>query len=228
MKKIFALLISLLVVFATAAPAEDASGDWYASLNGLPVHLALGADGTYTVSVPAEAPASGRWELRDGFVYLEGEENSPLNLMDGTMLIWTDACLIFTREKEDGYVPGSAWADAPVILYSDYWKAAYADVAGTPVPAFALEDETDLYVEGHSAILGGPVLGDVIVKLAERDGALVTEEGSAPAAELVLQQDGLLRLTVTGSGTAPQTWYMMRSYSAALDGETEEAQEEKT
>ena len=46
--------------------------------------------------------------------------------------------------------------------------------------------------------------------------------GSAPAAELILQQDGLLRLTVTGSDTASQTWYMMRSYSAALDRETGE------
>lgn len=95
-------------------------------------------------------------------------------------------------------------------------------MAGTLVPAAALEDETDLYVEGYSAILGGPILGDVIVKFEEQGGVLATAAGSSPSATIVLQQDGLLCLTVTGSETAPQTWYLQRSYSPVLHEEEEE------
>ena len=96
-------------------------------------------------------------------------------------------------------------------------------MAGTPVPVSVLKDETDLLVEDYSAILGGPVLGDVIVKLAEQDGALATEHGSLPEAALLLQQDGMLRLTVT-QDTLPKTWYMMRSYPPFRNGEKEAGQ----
>ncbi len=222
MKKYFIILLSLFVAFASAAPAEGAAGDWYGEANGLPVHLVLGEDGAFTISVPTQAPVSGTWEFNDGFVVIGGDEDNPINYVNDSLMVWTNGGIFFTREAPEAYVPGKPWTDAPVILYSDYWKAAYAEVAGTLVSAAALEDETDLYVEGHSAVLGGPILGDVIIRLEEQDGVLATTDDSAPAATLVLQQDGLLRLTVTGSETAPQTWYLMRAYSPILDEAEEE------
>ena len=226
MKRISAVVMALLLFAAPMAGADpeqtgSVTGDWYASADGLPVHLLLDADNTFTFTAPGQEPVSGVWELQDGYICVNGDR--ACMLLNDSAMVQEETGLLFTRGQAAVYSPAGAMEDASAAIYAGYWKAMYADAAGTPVPAFALEDETDLYVEGHSAILGGPVLGDTIVKLAERDGALVTEDGSAPAAELVLQQDGLLRLTVTGSDTAPQTWYMMRSYSAALDGETGEA-----
>ena len=222
MKKLFMIVFILLVVFVFPVPAEEPAGDWYGEANGLPVHLALGTDGAFTLSIPTQAPVTGDWVFNDGFVFLDGDGDNPLNLVNESLMVWANGGIIFTREAPEAYVPAEPWTDAPVILYSDYWKAAYADVAGTLVPAAALEDETDLYVEGYSALLGGPILGDVIVKLEEQGGVLATAAGSAPAATIVLQQDGLLCLTVTGSETAPQTWYLQRSYSPVLHEEEEE------
>lgn len=228
MKKISAVILAALMLTAFLAPAgaeqgNPAAGDWYASLSGVILRLSLNADGTYERALPVGLgePEAGTWKFENKFVCLD--DGSVLSFVNADLLVFTGAGLLFTREKKDTYVPGQAWTDAPVILYSDYWEAAYADMAGTPVPVSVLKDETDLLVEDYSAILGGPVLGDVIVKLAEQDGALATEHGSLPEAALLLQQDGMLRLTVT-QDTLPKTWYMMRSYPPFRDGEKEAGQ----
>ena len=226
MRRKIIVLVLLACLFINFLPvlAEDASGDWYGISEGLLIHLSLGENGTFMLSLSGQEDISGTWELNDGFVNLNTADKGTVILsLNDTILVQGDSGIILTREQEE-YAPAEALKDAPFDLYSGYWKAAYADTAGTAVPAFALEDETDLYVEGHSAILGGPVLGDAIVKLVEQDGKLVTEEGVSPSAELVLQQDGLLRLIVTGSDTAPQTWYLLRSYSSILDSAEAEAE----
>ncbi len=225
MKKYIALILTcalaLAVLPAFAEEVRSVAGDWYTRVDGIPCLLTLDPDGIYTFTDLRIEPKTGTWEFRDGYIYLDGSAAPNLYTLEDKLCVG-DTAVFFTREKPAGYTPGEPFEDILLTMFAGYWRAEYVDLAGTPVPAFALEDETDLYVEGHSAILGGPVLGDVIVKLAEQDGTLVTEDGSAPAATLVLQQDGLLKLTVIGSDTAPQTWYMMRSWTAVLDGETKD------
>ena len=220
MKRLLEILllvcILLLSIMLTAGAEENpASGCWYADLNGLSVTLTLSADGTYTfaAAILPENNQTGAWELRDGFVYLDGNEYVPLSF-NGFTLTQVDLGLLFTREKPMGYIPADIMPDAAVDMFAGYWKAAYADVNGTPVPVAFLDDETDLYVDGHSAILGGPTLGDTQVKLISENSALFCDNEGVKA-ELLLQVDGLLRLTVTGSETMPQTWYLMRVYSPA-------------
>ena len=228
MRKIIAVILINLLIFASFASAETTQsspveGDWYTSLNGVPLRLSLKGDGSYERALPAAfgEPVSGTWSFGDGFVRLD--DGSALNYLDTGLLIYTKAGLLFTREAPRTYTPPEAIGAAQADWFAGYWKSVYVDVEGTAFPADVWNDRTDLYVEGHSAILGGPALGDVTVKLAEQDGSLATEEGSATAATLCLQQDGLLRLTVTGSGSAPQIWYMARAFSPLLDGEAKPA-----
>ena len=108
----------------------------------------------------------------------------------------------------------------PAESFAGYWKAAYTDVGGTPVPARLLGDETDLYIEGSSAILGGPTLGDTQVKLTWENGAL-TSDIEGVKVRVQFQADGCLRLTVTGNESAPQTWYMALAGCAVPEGENQ-------
>jgi hypothetical protein len=75
------------------------------------------------------------------------------------------------------------------------------EVNGSPVLADYAADRTDLYIEGSSAILGGPRFGDTQVKFDFSDGALTCQHAGAQVT-LQIQQDGFLRLTTTGPDAA--------------------------
>lgn len=219
MKKWIALMLICMLLTAgmAAAGAEEEApvlaGDWYASLNGVPVQMNLGEDGSYTITLPGYAPETGAWEWKDGTVALNGREPPELSLY-GEKLLWSDAFTFFTREKQDTYVPAE-----PAALQEDvcrgYWKSVYVDMDGTVYPAQVMHDKTDLYVEGHSAILGGPVFRDVLLKMEETDGAMscILDE---VLVRLQMQEDGILRLTLTVEGEE-MVWYMLRAYTAMPD-----------
>ena len=91
---------------------------------------------------------------------------------------------------------------------------------GMPVPAQLLDDQTDLYVEGSSTILGGPGFGDVTVKMSYENGALQCDTDGAHVA-LQKQQDGFLRLTAAFPSAAPQTFYFTLAYELNTEDELE-------
>ncbi len=212
MKKYMALFLALaLALAACLALAEtDITGLWYIDLGGAVAELSLNADGTYRLTVPLEEEKTGAWRLDDGFVYTDGASAPDLATWGDNTLMLGDGAGLFTREKPDLYQPSDVIPDAPAELFAGYWVCRYVDVNGSPLSADYADDRTDLYIEGHSAILGGPVFGDTQVKLAFADGALQCENGSAQVT-LQLQQDSFLRLTVTGADLAPQTFYLLRT-----------------
>ena len=138
----------------------------------------------------------------------------------GDLLRLADAPVFFTREKPAFYAPAEPRAVEEADDFAGYWKSVYVDLQGTAVPAYTMKDETDLYVEGTSATLGGPVLGDTPVKRTFENGELAADNEGVKT-RMQLQADGFLRLTVTGTETAPQTWYLSRAYSPALEAEEE-------
>ena len=114
---------------------------------------------------------------------------------------------LITREQPDAYMPAEPMADVQLNQFAGYWKSVYTDRNGVTVPAATGVDATDLYIDGHSAILGGPVLGDTQVKLAFENGMLTCENGGS-SVQILYQTDGYLRLTVTGSDKTSNIWYM--------------------
>ena len=190
MKKYIALFLALALVWTVgAALAEtDASGAWYADLNGLSLTLSLNGDGSYTLVLPdgIGESASGAWVLEDGFVRLDN--GSVLNVISDSLLLRMNDDLFFSREPVQYYVPADLLSDVPAELYAGYWKCAYVDLGSAVVPADTVDDRTDLYVEGSSAILGGPVFGDTQVKMDFVDGALSCEQDGVKVV-LQIQQD---------------------------------------
>ena len=207
MKKNLAILLVFLFLLAPAALAEadpvesapDPAGDWYASVDGVPVTLSLGPDGGYSLVLPAVLgqPQAGTWVLDDGFVRLD--DGSALNLVNEGLLVWSENGLFFTRDAPALYAPADLLADAPLELCAGYWRCAFVDLGDAVVPAEAVDENTDLYIEDVRVALGGPRFGDIFWTFEFTNGALTADVNGQPVA-LALQQDGCLRLTIEDAG----------------------------
>lgn len=210
MKKAVSLLVflSMLTIALFTVIAEEnapVSGIWYSTTSGIPVRLTLSEDGSYTSAAPGTDPVTGTWEERDGSIFLDGSETPEFTVQDDRLL-WNGMAAFLTREEQAVYTPAEILADFDPALFRGYWKALYVDVDGIACLASSLNDTTDLYVEGNSMILGGPLFGDLPVKAESTDGALAcTAEGITVT--LRMQQDSFLRMTVD-TGEETLTWYL--------------------
>ena len=177
MKKRFVGLITCIIILSVLlfAAAENneltTAGVWYSDLSGIPVRLTLSEDGSYTSAAPGTEPVTGTWEERNGDIFLDGSETPEFTVMDDRLL-WNGMAALFTRKEQAVYTPAETFADFDPALFRGYWKALYVDVDGTACLASSLNDSTDLYVEGNSMILGGPLFGDLPVKAESADGVL--------------------------------------------------------
>ena len=223
MKKIFIILVMAALLLIPAALAEenaadssDLTGAWYAEVNGLPIQMGLAEDGTYTLMFPGIETLEGTWEEQEGYICMDGVLPPEITIL-GDQLKWTGSPIYFSREEAETYVPAKPKTEIPKSFYEGYWQCAYVDVGGTAVPALVVQDETDLYIEGSSAILGGPSLGDTLVRMTYENGAFSCENDGT-AVKIELQEDEFLRLTVSGE-TGTQIRYLLPAYSAMLDNE---------
>ena len=227
MKKSLVILAVIVMILVSAAAAEETNaplaGSWYSAVNGKPIQMNLAEAGTYMLMIPGMEALEGTWEEQDGFICMDGVQPPEITVLDEDQLKWSASPLYFSREEAVVYAPAGLKTEASRGFYEGYWKSAYVDVGGTAVPAMAEGDETDLFIEGTSAILGGPVLGDTLVRMDFENGAFSCSEGGKTV-QIELQEDEFLRLTVTGPDTGEKTWYLLPAYSAFLDREeTEEA-----
>ena len=231
MKKILSVLIAfVLMLFPTLilseneAPAPEVSltGDWFGEIQGMVLQLTLNEDGTYQAVLPAQenAKATGAWALRDGFLYLDGNDLPSVNVLGEDVLKWIDFDIFLRREAPLLYTPAEPLADVPQEIYAGYWKALYAGVDGAMLMANTLGEPSGAYIEGTSVALTGPLTGEALLEAAYADGALRWTDGNTTIT-LQLQQDGFLRLTFT-AGENTVTLYLM---GMAMEAPVEEAGE---
>ncbi len=202
MKKNIAFLLACILLLAGApALSEDAdnpsAGAWYADLNGVAVTLTLAPDGTYTLEAPAlpELSRTGTWELLDGFVYMDGEENTILSY-NGQTLTREDPDLRFSREPVKTYTPAELYAEIPLPEFGGAWQTSYVIRNGCALLTY---DDMLIYIEETRALLKGGPFGYRIVDLTFENGALAFADDEI-AVRLEMQQDGFLRLTVEREG----------------------------
>ena len=109
MKKLFTiffvlslLLFPAMILAENDPPAPEAAltGDWYGEVQGMVLQLTLNGDGTYTAILPAreDAKATGAWALRDGFLYLDGNDVPSVNVLGEDVLKWIDFDTFLRRE----------------------------------------------------------------------------------------------------------------------------------
>ena len=194
------------IPFAELPLMQRLPGEWYAENQGLLITLSLTEDGAYTLSIPGKEAQSGSWALTDSLLTLDGDAANAL-MPIGASIRWDSAGLLFTREKPDVYVPAEIRSDLKAGDLDGYWKSRFVAVGEGTVLSSAIGENTDVYIEGTRAALGGPLFGDVIVDTELKDGAL-TYAAEGVTVQLALQQDGFLRLTMS-SGDAPVTLYLL-------------------
>ena len=193
---------------AEAAPSP--TGEWYTEISGLAVTLTLKEDGTYLYDIPAlpGEPEKGTWEWSDGYVRLDGEDDT-LFSFGGDRLACQPLGLFLTREPAETYAPAEPDPEVPPEEYSGYWRSAYIGLNGAAMESYGLDD-TEIYIEGTTAALGGSIFGDAIAGFTFENGGLhYTGEGMS--IRLEYQKDGLLRLTAEG-GDAPLVLYLYPDY----------------
>ncbi len=210
MKRLSAMLLACLLLFASAALAETenknpAAGNWYADLNGIPVSLSLDPDGTYVFSVLGEAQ-TGAWTMSENYLLLDADGLSPINVVSDTFMVQGDMGLFFNREPAVVYKPAGVMPAAGPDWFSGYWKSLYVERAGTTAPAEALGDSTDIYIEGESVALGGERFGDIWWNFTFSDGTLSAELEGGEKLVFSLQTDGRLRLEINEDGNRETLW----------------------
>jgi len=186
--------------------AERIAGEWFADLAGFTIPLTLYEDGSYTLSFPGEAPQTGKWETADGRLLLDGNADDALVPVNG-VLRWESAGLLFTRETPQSYVPAEVDADAKEGAFDGWWKAQFVGVGEGTILAQALEEDTELYIEGAKLALTGARFGNVILDGTIANGAL-TFTANGATVKLELLADGFLRLMLEGA--EPAVLYLMR------------------
>lgn len=225
MKKVLAALLALCAFVALSGrlQAESAAaGDWYAFVEGVAMKLSLGQDGSYAMLMPARPgeESRGSWEEKDGEIVLDGDASKTLTVTENA-LFWPRAGLMFAREMEAPYVPAALMEEPALEAFAGYWKSAYVLMNGQVVPAQAVEDSTDVYIEDSTALLGGPLFGDDKQAFVFENGALSlkTGEGDAGASvRMEMQKDGMMRLTAQAGNQEPIVIYLMNTYSEFLYG----------
>lgn len=177
---------------------ERLSGEWYTQQYGMIITMTLDAGGEYSISLAAsqQKTAEGTWVLKDGSIFLDGDEEADLNVIDD-QLLWIDSGLVFSRERPQVYSPGEAVRAEEGDL-DGYWKVKYVKVSDSYVSAEILDDNTDVYIEGNNVALGGAIFGDALAEFTFEDGRLLLVNGEGEntmTIEIELLGDGNMRLT---------------------------------
>ena len=231
MKKTLSVLLALILILLPTlilaendshAPEAALTGDWFGEVQGMVLRLTLNGDGTYTATLPAreDAKATGAWALRDGFLYLDGNDVPSINVLGEDVLKWIDFDTFLRREAPLLYTPAEPLADIPQEIYAGTWKALYVGVDGAMLMANMLGEPSGAYIEGTSVALTGPLTGEALLEATYADGALRWADGNTTII-LQLQEDGFLRLTLN-AGENTVTLYLM---GMAMEAPVEEAGE---
>lgn len=188
-------------------------GDWYALVKGMTFLLTFSEDGTYAAGFPALAidPETGTWKLNNGSIVLNDNEEDRILILDEELLQSERLDAMFTREKQEDYTPDEIITDTVLEDFSGYWVSVFVQTPDGIVPAENLGENTDIYIEGSKAALGGDFFGDVIHDFSYEENALVltlTEAEEPFIVKLELQTDGFMRMTVSSGESEPLVVYL--------------------
>lgn len=217
MKKIVSLLLALCLVclsVAVLAEAGDLVGVWYGTLYGMPIQLVLNEDGSYVMTA-AGNDMPGSYELKDGIVYMDGDDNADNGFVfDGTSLVNEPQGVTLTREQADvaEIVLAEVNSDAALEAFEGDWVCKYMamngvtlDIGQIPLENLGATQIPSLKIEGSSVTLTGmdSLAGGKALDMTFADGALVFDLGALIGIEdanmsinVRMLQDGMVDFNV--------------------------------
>ncbi len=222
MKKLFAVIIALMMLLSAAAMAESADflGDWYLigiesegttyspGAFGMSMSMTLNEDGTaYVESVQGSDPeaSEGTWIL-DGdalTVTIDDDEPQTFVLVD-EMLVTEDedSVMVFGREPEEieVYTPAEV-IEAEETDFDGSWTAFKYGMDGVFMDAATIGMDMDAEFDGDSLLLTGFLGSETPYTMTFADSAysFETDDESQMIASIKaeLLEDGNLQLTMT-------------------------------
>ena len=211
---IISLALALLCFAIPACAESTPEGDWYAVWQGLPLHLTLNGDGSFSLrlSLMDAGPSQGTWELENDRVILNGDQENAL-AFDGKTLASADGALSLSRQAQESPFSPAPDADAELAAFSGQWEARYVNAFGAVLPMEALRAPLTIWIdENMSALDGAGIFFGDVMDFDYAEGVLRKELGAEDATlslELRMLQDGSLRFTVTAQNDA-LTFYLER------------------
>lgn len=178
MKKLLAIVLSVMLVLGCAAMAEsapDITGTWYGSMVGMVLQLDLNADNTYAMTMMGEAIGEGSWELEGEAMYLDrGSEAETVFAVTADSLSASDEGMgmevTFTREPIEQFVAPEKVAVDDITAFNGTWSGTMVSIPemGMSLDMSAAKEElgemlgmqdTSLVITDGSAVVFG---GDTI------------------------------------------------------------------
>lgn len=203
MKKFLALALALMIacMMIPAMAEDDVTGEWSGLVFGMPMVLTLSEDGTYTLTAGDQTVSQGPWELKDGYVLMDGDAD-PANgfLFDGSSLTNEANGATLTREKAEITLaevnPNAALED-----FAGEWTCKYVQLNGMTIDieqgAAALatvltEAVPTMKIDGTSITLTGldKLLGNGL-QTTYADGTLTYAIASIMTVSVNLLTDGM-------------------------------------
>lgn len=170
MKKIIALVLTLVMLACSAAMAEtavDVTGTWYGSMAGMVLQLELAADGTYVMSFAGEEDL-GVWEIEDNKLYMQRgtETETVLDMTESSLSIQSeDMEVVFTREPIAAFEAPAKVAVEDASVFAGNWVGTKAYLYGMVLDMEEVQSEmgdflgmkdTGLVIDGTNvAVFGG-------------------------------------------------------------------------
>ena len=202
MKKIVSLLLVLclaclsVTVFAEAA---DLLGDWYGSMYGMAIQMTFKDDGTYVTNL-AGSEIPGKYELKDGIVYMDGNEDAAAGFaFDGTYLVNEAQNVTLSRDASAVETITIADPDPSATLesYAGSWICKYVSMMGMTVDI----DQIPLEQIGASEIPALEIEGNNVkfVGLDTMTGSSEAMEMNFENGELVLDLGAKLKEVLESS-----------------------------
>lgn len=215
MKKLFSVLVVLIMVLCASALAEDLSGAWYLnegimgelSINpaamGMDITIELNADGTAVVTSSYGAEAGdqqkGTWDATESGVAITTDSDTiELKLQDGKLRLEMDAesIMVFGREKIEPIALPAVLAAESEDIFLGSWKATNVSMMGMIMPAETAGMAMSMVVEPGKATIDSGDGAPEVMEAAFADGAMALTKDGEPTGRLVLNDDGSISIEV--------------------------------
>ena len=173
--------------------------------------MALSADGKYEAGFPelSGEKTTGTWGLIGEQIVLDDNADALLVREEG--LFWEGPGVAFAREKPVAADAGKPDKTVTAADFAGFWSSVYVRTESGLAPAADLGEDTDVYVEGNTVVLGGSIFGDTMCTFAYADGAMTWSAGEgaeAVSVRLELTDRGLMLLTMKTGGSEELSLYL--------------------
>ena len=216
MKKLISLVLILCMacmLVPAVADDIDVTGEWYASMMGIPVEMVLNADGTGVMIVSGQGETAATWTLEGDQITITANDSpaSGTATADSIILAAGGIEYVFTREPVSAITIAEVKADAAAEDFYGDWSIAYMesdgmimDISqlaelGLAFPNLRLSEGTVEFIASSEEDFYSAIFNMMSLVSTYADGALAlasTAECASSTGSIELLQDGMLKVTL--------------------------------